>query len=193
LEPDMRFCPRCGRELVMQNLGGHARPSCLNCEYIFFGAYSLGVGGLVVKDRQILLVKRNQEPGLGRWTIPGGYAEQSETFDLAAVREVQEETGVYTRVLGLVAVRDQVRAADNNLYAVFALEPLAGVPCADGIEVAEARYFAEEELAILENLSPFTRWLAQAALAGSLTVFRSFTLPPFSGPGWVVYADVTGG
>ncbi|MFD7658717.1 NUDIX domain-containing protein [Actinosynnema sp. NPDC059797] len=43
---------------------------------------------------RVLLIERGHEPYAGRWALPGGYVEPSETFAAAAVRELHEETGV---------------------------------------------------------------------------------------------------
>ena len=43
---------------------------------------------------EILLIKRLNEPFKGQWAIPGGYIEIDEELDAAAMRELQEETGV---------------------------------------------------------------------------------------------------
>ncbi|MBI4763110.1 MAG: NUDIX domain-containing protein, partial [Deltaproteobacteria bacterium] len=39
----------------------------------------VGVGGIVFQDDQVLLVKRGKEPGLGRWSIPGGAVDLGES------------------------------------------------------------------------------------------------------------------
>ncbi len=52
--------------------------------------------GAVVHDAagRLLLVRRGQEPGLGRWSLPGGRCEPGENAADTAVREVLEETGL---------------------------------------------------------------------------------------------------
>ncbi|MEK7367454.1 MAG: NUDIX domain-containing protein [candidate division NC10 bacterium] len=32
----------------------------------------VAVGGIVVRNGQVLLIQRGREPSAGRWTIPGG-------------------------------------------------------------------------------------------------------------------------
>lgn len=54
----------------------------------------IGVGVLVIKDDQFLLIKRGQEPNKGIWTIPGGMVELGEKLETAAHREVFEECGI---------------------------------------------------------------------------------------------------
>ena len=54
----------------------------------------VGVGGIVVREGRILLVKRRNELGRGKWSIPGGLVELGETLEQAVIREVKEETSL---------------------------------------------------------------------------------------------------
>jgi 8-oxo-dGTP diphosphatase len=53
-----------------------------------------GVYGIIQKNNQILLVKKNRGPYLGLFDLPGGRIEAGETIDEALVREIREETGI---------------------------------------------------------------------------------------------------
>src|SRR5262245_26037467 len=46
------------------------------------------------RELHVLLVKRKHWPFEGRWAIPGGFVNMSESLELAARRELEEETGV---------------------------------------------------------------------------------------------------
>jgi len=54
----------------------------------------VGVGAIILDDDQILLEKRKNSPGKGKWTVPGGLVDLGETAEQAVIREVKEETGL---------------------------------------------------------------------------------------------------
>ena len=62
----------------------------------------VGVGVIVFRDQEVLMVKRNKEPNKGQWSIPGGKQMIGETTAEAATRELLEETGVKVDRLLLV-------------------------------------------------------------------------------------------
>ena len=68
----------------------------------------VGVGVIVFRDQEVLLVKRNNEPNKGQWSIPGGKQIIGETVADAAKRELLEETGVKVDQLLLVDVVDSI-------------------------------------------------------------------------------------
>ncbi|MFE0776435.1 NUDIX domain-containing protein [Streptomyces sp. NPDC058861] len=48
----------------------------------------------VTDDGRVLLIKRGWDPYEGHWAIPDGHVDEGETGLQAAVRELEEETGV---------------------------------------------------------------------------------------------------
>jgi len=54
----------------------------------------VGIGVLVFKDDQFLLIKRGQEPSKGKWTVPGGLVELGEKLEQAVHREIYEECNI---------------------------------------------------------------------------------------------------
>jgi 8-oxo-dGTP pyrophosphatase MutT (NUDIX family) len=67
-----------------------------------------GVGVVVLRGDQVLMIRRGREPRMGQWSIPGGKQEVGETWRETAVREVLEETGVEIDVIGIVDVVDAI-------------------------------------------------------------------------------------
>ncbi|MCH2510977.1 MAG: NADH pyrophosphatase [Dehalococcoidia bacterium] len=128
--------------------------------------YNVGVGGAVVDDGRLLLVRRASRRGRGNWQIPGGFVEQNETMDLAVVREVEEEAGVTATVQGVLGIRNRYdEEGGNSLYIVMLLSPESGEPAPDMTEVDRAEYFSLAEIQALEHISPINIEVAKRALA----------------------------
>ncbi len=72
----------------------------------------VGVGIVVWKGNEILLVRRGRAPRKGEWSIPGGGQALGETVFDAAIREVQEETGLTVRPTAIVTVVDSLLRDD---------------------------------------------------------------------------------
>ncbi|WP_346660134.1 NUDIX hydrolase [Streptomyces sp. WMMB303] len=49
----------------------------------------------VTPDNRVLLIERGWDPYEGHWALPGGHVDPGETAQAAAVRELEEETGVH--------------------------------------------------------------------------------------------------
>lgn len=68
----------------------------------------VGVGAVVRKGSQVLLIRRANPPSQGRWSLPGGALELGEKLTQAVAREVKEETGLDVRVGELLEVLESV-------------------------------------------------------------------------------------
>lgn len=120
---------------------------------------------VVIRDGQVLLVQRANPPDAGHWGFPGGKLEAGETLPEAALRELQEETGVTAlaeRVLTAVDVHE--RSEEGGLLRHFVLVAVlcrwqAGVPVAAD-DALDARWIAVEHL---DRISPLSRDVASIA------------------------------
>jgi ADP-ribose pyrophosphatase YjhB (NUDIX family) len=68
----------------------------------------VGVGAVIFKGEEVLLVRRGQEPAQGTWSLPGGAVEGGESLKGAVGREIKEETGLSVKILGITAVLDRI-------------------------------------------------------------------------------------
>ena len=55
-------------------------------------------GGVVVKDGKVLMIHVRTLSGKKVWTFPKGHIEKGESREEAALREVEEETGVRAKI-----------------------------------------------------------------------------------------------
>ncbi|HEX5418266.1 MAG TPA: NUDIX domain-containing protein [Chloroflexota bacterium] len=160
----MKYCPKCASGLTTRVEGGRERIACPSCDYIFFGDFSIGVGGVVIRDGKALLIRRGQEPRRGWWQIPGGYCEHDEPIHEAVVREVYEEASVRARVENVLGLRHSLGAPSANVYVIFRLTPLEGEPRADGEEITGAGFFSVEEIESMEKVQGLSKWAINTAL-----------------------------
>jgi 8-oxo-dGTP diphosphatase len=66
------------------------------------------VGGVLIHEGRVLLIRRGKEPLRGRWVVPGGTVELGETLEQALVREMEEETGLRVEPGEVLTVFDRI-------------------------------------------------------------------------------------
>lgn len=128
----------------------------------------VGVGVVVLRGDQILMIRRGRPPRQGQWSLPGGVQELGETVRETAVREVLEETGIEIALGPLADVVDSVTRDDDGRvlhhYTLvdFAARWVRGEPKA-GDDAQDARWFTLAELEA-ETLWPETLRLIRSVL-----------------------------
>jgi 8-oxo-dGTP diphosphatase len=122
------------------------------------------VGIVCLRNDDVLLIRRGTPPRIGEWSLPGGRIEPGETVRAAALRELNEETGVEARLVGLIDVVDGIFPEAGRHYVLidFVAEWIAGEPVA-GDDAAEARFMPIAEALGLVAWSE-TRRILQAAI-----------------------------
>lgn len=113
----------------------------------------VGVGGVVVSDGRVLLVRRGKAPLLGQWSIPGGTVELGETLEEALIREMAEETGLDVAPVRLLTVFDRIEREGELVVFHYVI---ADYLCQCLSEAASARAGSDA----LE-----VRWVAAGSLA----------------------------
>ena len=130
-----------------------------------------GVGAVIVRPgfggaRQVLLIRRAQEPLKGEWSLPGGAVELGESLEAAVCREVLEETGLVVEVIDTVKAFDRIsRDAEGRIRYHYVLVDflcrVVGGTLACATDALEARWATAGELA---GLTPLTIEVIRKAL-----------------------------
>jgi 8-oxo-dGTP diphosphatase len=142
-----RFCNQCGGLVETREVEGRPREVCTHCGRVFY-RNPLPVAAAVVLDpkRQVLLIKRKNEPRRGLWCLPMGFAELGETIAHAALRELEEEAGIRGRVTRLLdAESAKIDPYGDLLLITFEVERTGGQEKA-GDDAEDLAYFPLHEL-----------------------------------------------
>jgi ADP-ribose pyrophosphatase YjhB (NUDIX family) len=139
----MRYCPACGTLLTLGQKGHETRPTCCACGYVYFADPKVAVAVVITSDAGVLLGRRVNEPGRGRWALPAGYVDRGEALEAAAAREAREELNVDVRIDRLIGLHSA--AGDPVILVVYGATIIAGKPCA-GDDLEAVAYFALDEL-----------------------------------------------
>ena len=115
-----------------------------------------------VRDKalQVLLIKRNEHPFMECWALPGGFIHMDESIEVAAYRELKEETGADGMYLEQLATygavdRDPRGRIISNAY--MALIDKDSIQLAAGSDASDAKWFeltqktGREERILLED------------------------------------------
>lgn len=111
----------------------------------------VGVGAIVIRNGEVLLVRRGRAPLAGYWSLPGGAVETGERLEDALRREVLEETGLTVEPLFLAAVFERLmpdaagRAEFHYVLLDYVCAPEPGAEAAAGDDAAELGWFALDE------------------------------------------------
>jgi len=111
----------------------------------------LVVDGVVIRDKEILLVRRKKksfEPFEGYWALPGGFVERGETLKEAVTREVLEETGIKAIPEKIIGIYDDPKRDPRGhmVSVVFLCTPKRGRLKPQPEEVTETRFFSVQEI-----------------------------------------------
>ncbi len=111
----------------------------------------VGVGGVVISNGRVLLVRRGAPPLEGQWSIPGGLLEVGETLTAGVRRELLEETAVEVRALELLEVFERIDLdasgqARHHFVVLDYLCDVLGGQARAGSDVTDVAWATPEEL-----------------------------------------------
>ncbi|HXZ11015.1 MAG TPA: NUDIX hydrolase [Candidatus Sulfotelmatobacter sp.] len=127
----------------------------------------VGVGGVVIAEGRVLLIRRGSAPLEGQWSIPGGMLEVGETIAEGVQRELAEETGLEVRVGELIEVFERIspdgggRTKYHFVILDYLCQRVRGEARA-GSDVTDVAWATESELAQYELTPTATRVIQRA-------------------------------
>ena len=159
----IRFCSACSVELTSRYVDGVQRPVCDKCGAVVYFDPKVAASAIVENFGCIALIKRAINPGIGKWTFPGGYVDRGEPVDRAAVRETWEETGLNITIDALHGVFSY---PDIPVVLVVYTASVIGGTLAPGPECEEAAWVPPDAIPWRNLAFPSTEealrsWISQ--------------------------------
>jgi 8-oxo-dGTP pyrophosphatase MutT (NUDIX family) len=134
-----------------------------------YATHYIGAGGVVINEQNELLVvveRYRRDRSRPYYKLPGGALHPSEHIADAVVREIYEETGVYTKFEAVVCFRHWhgYRYDKSDIYFVCRLQPTSHeITIHDG-EIDEALWMPVDEYLTSEYVGKFNREIVRAAV-----------------------------
>jgi ADP-ribose pyrophosphatase YjhB (NUDIX family) len=152
--------------------GAEAAPETTRPSRVYPARPIVGVGGVIVMDEKVVLVKRRFEPLAGQWSLPGGSLEVGETLEAGVAREMLEETGLHVDVGPVVDVFDRILLdGERKVRYHFVLIDYLCTP--RGGELRAASDVADVALASPEDLATYRLTpKAEAVIRKALALWR---------------------
>jgi ADP-ribose pyrophosphatase YjhB (NUDIX family) len=126
-------------------------PRLRRVEEVSAGGLVVDTGGLQSRGHRAALIARHDRRGRLVWSLPKGHVEHGETPEIAAVREIAEETGIAGRVVAPLGTIDfwfvaEGRRVHKTVHHYLLLAEGGQLSDAD-IEVVEVAWVPLDELA----------------------------------------------
>jgi ADP-ribose pyrophosphatase YjhB (NUDIX family) len=134
----------------------------------------IGVGALIQRGDEFVVVKRENEPAKGLWSIPGGLLELGERVYDGVKREVMEETGLDVDIDRLLDVIDNIVYDDDGkiCYHYVLIDYLCSSSHGDlkaATDVKEAQWIKLKDVNRLPTTKTLKRLLVKANLMEEIT------------------------
>lgn len=122
----------------------------------------IDVRSFVLKKNKVLLVKERSD---GLWTLPGGFADVTESPSEAVIRETREESGYAVSAIKLLAFWDKLKHDHPlhwpHIYKCFFHCEIVSGEATENLEISEIDFFDMDKLPPLSTPRVTAKQLAQ--------------------------------
>jgi 8-oxo-dGTP diphosphatase len=147
IKPKKNFCPYCSAKLIEKEWEGQSRLYCETCTRAIY-ENPVPASCLVVVDSRdrLALVRRSVEPKKGYWCLPGGFMELGEAPEEAALRELEEETGLAGKIDRLLGIMSTPNAQYHTVLMVAYLVLDYKGTLVPGDDASDAAWYSHRDL-----------------------------------------------
>lgn len=113
-----KYCPVCSSSHF--EINNFKSKKCQDCGFTYyFNISAANVAFILNEKKELLVVRRKNNPGKGMLDLPGGFMDMAETGEEGVAREVKEETG-----LDATNIQYQFSYPNTYLYSGFLVHTL---------------------------------------------------------------------
>ena len=114
-------------------------------------AWSSIVAGCIIRsdDGNYLLVQEKQPKVYGLWNLPAGHVDKGESIEVAAVREVKEETGYDVELGDKIGIYHET--VESPVRHAFVATIIGGELNVQPDEILDAKWFSFDEITVMKR------------------------------------------
>jgi ADP-ribose pyrophosphatase YjhB (NUDIX family) len=142
---EYKYCPVCQQILTLENSDNKSRLECTRCGFVHYQNPLPVVSILIEDEGRVLLGKRLENPGKGKWALPSGYIEYGDDFLTTGIQEAKEETGLEVEIKSIINVMSSFYSPKFHFLAIYLKANIIQGELEAGDDLEEVKWFSPGE------------------------------------------------